>query len=255
MPRGQRICPEGTVFHVLNRGNQRQRLFYSQEDDEALVRVVKETLLIIPTRILAYCLMPNHWHVLLWPERDWELSDFMHQMTTTHVRRWHKAHPSNGGGHVYQGRFKSFSVESDEHFYTVRGYVERNPVRARFIEPAEYWTWSSAWARLHPDDRRALPLCNWPLRCPEDWPRHVNEPLTDEEIKTVRTSAERGSPHGQRDWVEETTKALDLDRVIPIACGPIDLADTANWDPDNAQEWIRSSDEWYEYEGLSTARA
>ncbi len=116
------------MFHVLNRGNGRQTLFFGSADYEAFVRVVKETLLIVPMRILGYCLMPNHWHFVLWPELDDQLSAFMHQLMTTHVRRWQKAHHCEGEGHVYQGRFKSFPAESDEHLYTMCRYVERNAV-------------------------------------------------------------------------------------------------------------------------------
>jgi len=213
MPRGKRICPGGTVFHVLNRGNQRQTLFQSPGDYEALVRVVKETLLIVPMRILAYCLMPNHWHFVLWPERDDQLSDFMHQMTTTHARRWRKARQSDGLGHVYQDRFKSFPVQCDDHLYTVCRYVERNPVRAGLVSRAEDWVWSSAWACLHPNDRRALPLCDWPVPRPEDWLRRVNTPMTDAEIDALRTCTERGSPYGQRAWVDQTAQTLDLART------------------------------------------
>ncbi|MBM4094027.1 MAG: hypothetical protein FJ276_32160 [Planctomycetes bacterium] len=137
MPRGKRCFPGGTVFHVLNRGNGRQTLFFGSADVEAFVRVVKEALLIVPMRILGYCLMPNDWHLVLWPELDDRLSAFMHQLMTTHVRRWQKAHHREGEGHVYQGRFKSFPVESDEHLYTVCRYVERNAVRAGLVERAE----------------------------------------------------------------------------------------------------------------------
>lgn len=132
MPRGKRCCPGGTPCHVLNRGNNRQTLFHTPGDYEAFIGAVKETLLIVSMRILAYCLMPNHWHFVLWPEADRELSQFMHQLTTTHVRRWHKAHHSEGTGHVYQGPFKSFPVADDDHLFTVCRYVERNPVRAGF---------------------------------------------------------------------------------------------------------------------------
>ena len=148
-------------FHVLNRGNGRQTLFFGSADYEAFVRVVKEALLIVPMRILGYCLMPNHF--VLWPELDDQLSAFMHQLMTTHVRRWQKAHHGEGEGHVYQGRFKSFPVESDEHLYTLCRYVERNAVRAGLVERAEDWVRSSVWARLHPDDSRGLPLDDWPL--------------------------------------------------------------------------------------------
>ena len=154
MPRGRRVFPGGNIFHVLNRGNGRQTLFQTPNDYDAFIRVVQETLLVISMRILAYCLMPNHWHFVLWPALDGQLSSFMQQMTSTHVRRWHKARQSDGQGHVYQERFKAFPVQDDDHFYTVCRYVERNPVRAGFAARAEDWVWGSAWGHLHPDDRR-----------------------------------------------------------------------------------------------------
>ena len=183
MPRGKRCCPGETVFHVLNRGNGRQTLFFGPGDYGAFIGVVKEALLIVPMRILGYCFMPNHWHFVLWPELDDQLSAFMHQLTTTHVRRWQKAHRREGEGHVYQGPFKSFPVESDEHLYTVCRYVERNPVRAGLVERAEDWPWSSAWARLYPDDPGGLPLCGWPIPQPADWLDRVSQALSGAETK------------------------------------------------------------------------
>ena len=214
MPRGKRCCPGGIPYHCLNRGNGRQTLFYGPADYDALVRVVKETLLIAPMRILGYCLMPNHWHFVLWPEQDDQLSEFMHQLTNTHVRRWQKAHQREGEGHVYQGRFKAFPVEGDEHLFTVCRYVERNVVRAGLVLRAEDWIWSSAWARLHPDDPRALPLCDWPIPQPGDWLDRVNQPLTGAELDAMRRCAERGQPYGSSPWVEETTRRLGLESTF-----------------------------------------
>lgn len=206
------------MFHVLNRGNARQTLFFEPADYEAFVRVVKESLLIDPIRILGYCLMPNHWHFISWPELDDQLSAFQHQVTTTHVRRWQIAHHCNGEGHVYQGPFKSFPVQSDEHLYTVCRYVERNPVRAGLVERAEDWIWSSAWARLHPDDPRALPLCEWPIPHPDDWLHRVNQALTGAELESLRRCTERGRPYGDGSWVERTAKQLGLQFTLR-SCG------------------------------------
>lgn len=214
MPRGKRLCPGGIAFQVLNRGNGRQTLFHGPADYEAFVRVVKETLLIVPMRILGYCFMPNHWHCVLWPELDDQLSAFLHQMTTTHVRRWQKAHHREGEGHLYQGPFKSFPVESDEHLYAVCRYVERNARRAGLVERAEDWVWGSAWARLHPDDVRALPLCDWPVPRPDDWLDRVNQALTGAEIEALRKCTERGRPYGSSPWVEQTAKQLGLESTL-----------------------------------------
>src|SRR5713101_412578 len=110
MPRRARSVPGGLVYHVLNRAHART-----------------------PIRILGYCLMPNHWHLVLWPRDDGQLSEFMRWLTVTHTQRWHAHHHTAGTGPVYQGRFKSFPVQSDEHVITVCRYVERNPLRANLV--------------------------------------------------------------------------------------------------------------------------
>jgi len=81
--------------------------------------------------------MPNHWHFLFWPRKDGELSEVMRLLSVTHTQRWHAHRHTAGTGPVYQGRFKSFPVQSDEHFLTVARYVERNPVRTNLVLRAE----------------------------------------------------------------------------------------------------------------------
>ena len=117
------------VFHVLNRGVARMQLFEKAADYQAFEQVLQDALDQSPMRICAYAVMPNHWHLLLWPECDGELAAFMQRLTITHVRRWQEHRGYAGLGHVYQGRYKSFPVESDEHFWVVARYVERNALR------------------------------------------------------------------------------------------------------------------------------
>jgi putative transposase len=88
-------------------------------DYAAFLRVVAEALAEYPMRILAFTLMPNHWHFVLWPKGDTDLSAFCRWMTHTHSMRWHAHYHTSGTGHIYQGRFKSFPVQADDHFYTV----------------------------------------------------------------------------------------------------------------------------------------
>ena len=138
------------VFHVLNRGVARMQLFEKAADYQAFEQVLRDALDQSPMRICAYAVMPNHWHLLLWPECDGELAAFMQRLTITHVRRWQEHRGYAGLGHVYQGRYKSFPVESDEHFWVVARYVERNALRANLVLRAEEWRWSSLWQRCHP---------------------------------------------------------------------------------------------------------
>ena len=109
------------------------QIFEKAGDYQAFERVLEETLQEVPMRICAFCAMPGHWHMLCWPERDGDLATFMQRLTITHVRRWQEHRHFVGLGHVYQGRYKSFAVEEDEHFLAVARYVERNALRANLV--------------------------------------------------------------------------------------------------------------------------
>ena len=108
MPRQARRAPGGVIYHVLNRAAGRAELFADAGDYAAFVRVLARTLDAAPMRVCAYCLMPNHWHLVLWPEREDDLAWFMQKLTITHVRRWAEHRRRVGYGGVYQGRYKSF---------------------------------------------------------------------------------------------------------------------------------------------------
>jgi len=212
MPRARRYAPGGMVFHALNRGVGRMEVFSKDEDYAAFEKVTEETLRLYPMRILAYCLMPNHWHFVLWPEHDGNLSAFLQRLTNTHTQCWQRAHGKTGYGHLYQGRFKSFPVETDDHFYTVVRYVERNALRANLATSAEGWRWGSLWRRVQ--HARSPLLAAWPLPEPEDWTKLVNRPQTESELEAIRRCLQRGSPFGGERWVEETAKALGLESTL-----------------------------------------
>ena len=147
MPRTARQTPAGFVYHALNRAIRRLKLFRKAADYRAFLGVFDEALERHPIRVLGYCIMPTHWHVVLWPAADGELSSFLRRLTLTHSVRWHRHYQTTGSGHVYQARFKAFAVAKDEHLLTVLRYVERNPC-AGLVRRAEDWPWSSLACRL-----------------------------------------------------------------------------------------------------------
>lgn len=202
------------LFHVLNRGVGRRRLFEKDGDYEAFERIVEETRESRPMRICAYCLMPNHWHFVLWPEHDGDLAAFMQRLTITHVRRWQEHRGEVGLGHVYQGRYKSFPVETDEYFYQVVRYVERNALRAELVSAAEAWRWCSLWRRVHGTAAQAALLSDWPLPRPRNWTSLVNRPQHEGEIATIRRCIQRGQPFGSQPWVEKTARELGLESTL-----------------------------------------
>ena len=213
MPRTKRCTPGGLVYHVLNRGVGRMTLFEEDADYRAFLRVVGETLRLAPMRICGYCLMPNHWHFLLWPAGDDDLSTFMQRLTNTHAQRWQHYRNRVGQGHVYQGRFKSFPVEGDDHYYQVLRYIERNSLRANLVERAEDWRWSSLSSWQSPEPDETWPVTR-PLPCGSDWAQHVNRPQTEAEIDAIRRAIRRGSPLGSPTWVNETAQRLGLETTL-----------------------------------------
>ncbi len=192
----------GLVYHVLNRSNARMQMFEHAGDYEALERVLAEAGKRVRMRLLAYCLMPNHWHLVLWPRADGDLSKHVGWLTLTHTQRWHANRHNQGSGHLYQGRFKSFVVESDEHLLAVWRYVERNPLRAGLVDRAEDWRWSSAWRRRYGDAEAIAVLNEGPVERPRNWWQLINRPQTDAELAAIRRAVKRGSPYGSAPWTD-----------------------------------------------------
>ena len=214
MGRRARNAPGGLVYHALNRAVARLPLFQKDGDFQAFERVLTQALQEQPTRLLAYCLMPNHWHVVLWPEKAGELTAFLRWLTHTHSMRWHAHYHTGGTGHIYQGRFKSFPVETDEHVYTVLRYVERNALRANLVARAEDWRWGSLWRRHRGDARAQAQLHAWPVVMPGNWLELVNSPQTEAELEALRRAAARGSPFGSAPWCERTARQLGLQATL-----------------------------------------
>jgi putative transposase len=198
------------VYHVLNRANARMEIFDKEKDYDAFERILGEAVRRVRMRLLAYCVMPNHWHLVVWPREDGDLSRFVGWLTLTHTQRWHAHRHTVGSGHVYQGRFKSFLVESDEHLWTVCRYVERNALRAGLCSRAEEWRWSSVWRREFGDAECKGVLCEWPIGTPQDWLRRVNRAESQRELAALRRCANRSQPYGSEAWVDRMTRRFDL---------------------------------------------
>ena len=207
MPYRHRKGTAGLVFHVLNRAVRRARLFNHGADYAAFLTTFREAQARIPLRILAYCIMPNHFHLVVWPAMDRELSSFMHWLTSTHSKRWHVYHQTCGTGSVYQGRFKSFPIQTDPHFLAVCRYVEQNPLRAGIVDRAEAWPWSSLWDRCNNYNR--VQLEEWPILRPADWLESVNR-VDTAAIPRIRKSILRSRPYGEPAWTARTAQQLGL---------------------------------------------
>ena len=214
MPRNVRVDVGNEIYHVINRANGRYRIFNTKEDYLVFERLLTETKELIDMRILAYTVMPNHWHMVLWPKRDGDLGRFMHRLTNAHTRKVHALTNTNGTGHLYQGRYKSFLIDADNYFLAVIRYVERNSVRAKLLRRCEDWQWGSAHRRLRgtKEEKKLLDLSPTPLpRGYRDW---INRPDSTEDIGFIRTSIVKGAPYGRGDWVDKMVVKHNLESTL-----------------------------------------
>ena len=210
MPRTARASQGGWCYHVMNRGNARADVFHKDDDYAAFVGLFEPACERLPMRILAYCLMPNHFHLVLWPHEDGDLGRWMQWLLTAHVRRYHRHY--GGSGHIWQGRFKAFPIQEDEHLLTVLRYVERNPVRARLTRKAEAWSWSSL--RQRAAGAADTVITRGPICLPGNWTRLVNEPQTEADLAALRASVERGAPFGGPRWQPRAARELGLEFTL-----------------------------------------
>ena len=214
MGRVPRVDVGNTVYHVLNRANFRSQIFSKDAEYQEFLDILKEALELAPMRILAYCLMPNHWHLVLYPQNDGELSKFLHRITLTHTQRYHSKTKTIGYGHIYQGRYKSIPIEQDKHFLTLIRYVERNAKRAALVKNAEDWKWSSIYIRLKGSDKQKKLLSLWPVEEPNHYKSWVNKSESKEEIEDIRYAIKRSRPYGSERWVSNTVKEFGLENSI-----------------------------------------
>ena len=212
MPRTPRATTADYVYHVLNRSTDRVPIFQKPGDFAWFESLMKKAHRRTPLRILSYCLMPNHWHMVLWPRHDGQMPEFMSWLTGTHAQHWRIHRNTVGNGHVYQDRYKSFPIQDSTYFLTVCRYVERNALRANLVDRAEKWIWSSLWRRENENGLELLE--DWPIRRPEKWIDWVNQPQTTAELQALRACVQRNRPYGDPQWQERTAKELGLESTL-----------------------------------------
>jgi putative transposase len=188
MPRRKRFLPPDSVVHALNRANDRRRLFDADEEYEEFLELVAWSKQQEPMRVIAYCLMPNHWHFVLWPETSDAVPFFLHRLSTTHAIKRRKQTRTVGQGHIYQGRYKGFVIESEAYYLRALRYVESNPLRAGLVKRSADWPWSSLRDRA---GQRHNVLDVGPLRLPDDWTRSVDESLPADFLADIRSRLKR----------------------------------------------------------------
>lgn len=188
MARKRRSCPAGVVFHLCNRAAGHLTLFQSPSDYLQLVSVFQEAAEKFPVSLFAYCIMPNHWHLLAQAQHSKAISQFLHWSGTTHAKRWRSSQGSLGRGAVYQGRFRSHPVRGPLAFLRTAVYIERNALAAGLVASASDWPWGSA------GQRPEIPLKAWPYPKPTPWKRYLAKPLDEEILRQIHYAQRSSNP-------------------------------------------------------------
>jgi putative transposase len=202
MPRIPRAQLAGQAYHVLNRGNGRATVFHKDGDYRAFLDLLARAKAKFPVQVLGFCLLPNHFHLVVQPRTAEALSPFMQWWLTSHVRRYHRHYASSG--HIWQGRFKSFPIQHDAHLLTVLRYVLLNPVRAGLVPQASDWPWSSL----------QQPTLVDPLPLPANWPSLLDAPLPGHALTALRTCVARQAPFGTPDWQAQIAALTHLGSTL-----------------------------------------
>ena len=216
MGRLPRPVEDGFVFHALNQGNNRADVFDDDGDRLAFLEALGRAKERYPFQLYGYCLMNNHFHLLLRPEPGQAVSRIMQSLTIAHTWRHHKLRQSVG--HVWQGRFKSPVVQDDGHLLMVLRYIEANPLRAGMVEDLATYRWSSFLAHAKgiadplldpfPEFDR---LGRTPAERRARWLRKVRAPQPEAELKRIRGSVRSGKPLGQDEWVATHAARLGIE--------------------------------------------
>ena len=213
MPRIGRVDVGNEIYHVINRANARVKIFDNNDDYKQFENILEEAVEKFNMRLLAYCVMPNHWHLVLCPRNDGYLSLFMGWLTNTHTRRWHTIKNTIGQGHLYQGRYKSFLCQEDSHFLVLVRYVERNAKRAKLVKKAEDWKWGSAWRKKNGTIKQKKLLSPWPIDIPHEYLKYLNGEEKAEEIDMIKRSIIKNIPFGSDTWLSNIIKKFKLEQT------------------------------------------
>lgn len=208
MPRKRRVSPDGFVQHVLNRGDHRETIFHKPADFRAFLAIAAEAAHRVPIRILGYCIMRNHFHLVVWPYEGKDLPAFMQMLMNLHIQRYLRHYRPRSPGHIYQGRYTNSLIQSDHSVHRVLRYVEANALSAGLVRRAEHYKWSSA--SRHASDPSRPELSEGPVAKPADWLTYLNAAAATKETQGIQRSARRGAPYGTEDWVTRVADEYDL---------------------------------------------
>jgi putative transposase len=209
MPRSNRRDRANETYHIMNRSVGKNQIFVTPDDYLGFIYIIIHALTIAPVRIYSFCIMPNHWHLLVSPYEDGGVGHFMHAITNRHTRVVHTKTETVGFGPLYQGRYKSILIDSDDYFLKVMRYIERNPIRAGLCIKTDEWRWGSSWIRNHGTIEHKKILSENPVEKCEDYKyiyNYIEIPDNDDDLKNIRFSIVKNLPYGRKTWAEKNDR-------------------------------------------------
>ncbi len=210
MPRIARGLANNQIYHIINRGNRREAVFHDKYDYERFLKLLLDSKEKYSINIYAYCLMPNHFHLVIYTHYSDNLSKALHWISSSYVRYYNKKYKISG--HLWQGRYKSFIVEQDSYLITLLKYVEANPKRAKIVKECEKYQYSSAYKRVNNIQDQLLG--ELPIDIPTDWSRYINDKEDKTDLDFIRNSIERQSPLGDELWQYNIVKKYGLESTL-----------------------------------------
>ncbi len=219
MGREKRIVYPGLIYHVIKRGNNREAVFLENEDYSHYLNCIQRYKKKYEFKLFAFCLMPNHVHMLIKVTDCGTISKIMQSLTVAHIRYYNEKY--NRVGHVWQGRFKSPIVSDDKYFLKAMTYIEQNPLRANLVNQVRNYPWSSyklncsaerssfvdreeneIFLQLGANDRDRI----------NQYKQILDDNLKDSDVEAIRKSTKYGTPYVSETFVNHIAKMLPLKR-------------------------------------------
>jgi len=207
MPRIARAVAVGFPHHIIQRGNNKEKVFFEEEDRQKYLELLKKYSDKWECPILAYCLMNNHVHLLARPKREESLYKMMQGITLCYTQHINRKYEKTG--RLWESRYHSCIVDREHYLWAVARYIEQNPKRAKIVKKEEEYPYSSARAHIEGrrDDILGEKLFNDNQR--KDYIAFIRESITEEEIQRLKYSTRTGRPFGREEFIKRMEKKLN----------------------------------------------
>lgn len=219
MGRAPRKDLGGYTYHITNRGVKLKPIFRSDDDYHDFALTLIEMVERFEPRLLGFCVLPKHWHLVMTTRRDGDLVKAMSWLSITHSARWHLRPRRKGTGGIYEGRYRSFPVQDNSALLDILRFVESHPKRSQLCDKSIEWKWASAFQRAHSDPQtpasaKSLSIETPPVAIPANWNECLDEELSHIQLSAIIQSIERGRPYGDSDWVTKVAKRMSLESTL-----------------------------------------